>query len=189
MHPFHLSQVIYFGIIILVIAALFIFEKLSKRSLPKATIIVYSLTSLLLVSIVVSIYFFMLHDYSLLFPANYFQPHNYLFAVFALLILVNIYSKQGSDISAFNQKNKLLLCCSLIMLVLLMVVPTSEKIADYYHRSQASEMLGMDDEMIDTAITHDVSSCRENPEYRKTYQIFDCEIEGSRVYYMYAKNT
>src|SRR5699024_10176657 len=64
----------------------------------------------------------------------------------------------------------------------------SEKIADVYHYYQAEKILNGEED-IEVALTNDVSSCRENTEYRKDYQLFECEWEGSRVYYAFAKNT
>lgn len=189
MHPFHLSQAIYFGAIIIFIGVLFLCEKISKRRIPKTKIFVYSLTIVLLMSFVISLYFYIRYDYSLIFPADYFQPHDYLFAVFALIILGSKISQKDQDISKLTQKGKFLFCSSLVLIILIMVVPTSEKIADNHQYRKAEEVLAEGENNINVAITHDVSSCRENPEYRKTYQAFYCEAEGSRVYYMFAKNT
>lgn len=189
MHPFHLSQAIYFGAIIIFIGVLFMYEKISKRNIPKTKIFVYSLTIVLLMSFVISFYFYIRYDYSLVFPADYFQPHNYLFAIFALIILGSKFSQKDQESPKLTRKDKFLFCCSLVLIILIMVVPTSEKVADNHQYRKAEEVLAEEENNINAAITHDVSSCRENPEYRKTYQAFYCGAEGSRVYYMFAKNT
>src|SRR5699024_4481913 len=110
MHPFHLSQAIYFGIIIVFITVLFVYDKMSKNDIPKSKIIIYSLTIVLVLIILISVYFYIRYDYSLIFPADYYQPHNYLFVLLALFIFGSIFKQKGLDDSKLTLKDKALLC-------------------------------------------------------------------------------
>src|SRR5699024_5265477 len=134
-------------------------------------------------------YFYIRYDYSLFFPAYYFQSHDYIIAIFALIILGTKFSQQRLDDPKSTKQDKILICSSLVLITLMIVVPTSEKIADHYQYQKAEDILTAAESEVDAVITHDVSSCRENPAYRKTYQTFECELEGGRMYYMFAKNT
>src|SRR5699024_7710689 len=118
---------------------------------------VYSLTIVFFVSFLVSFYFYLKYDYSLFFPAYYFQSHDYLFVVFALIILGTKFSQQGLNSLNTTKRDKLLISISLVLITLMIAVPTSEKIADHYQYRKAEEILTTDENDIDAVITHDVS--------------------------------
>ncbi|WP_179134593.1 hypothetical protein [Oceanobacillus timonensis] len=149
-------------------------------------IFIYSLIIVFLMCLVISVYFYIKYDYFLFFPVDYFQSHDYIFAALAFIIFGKIFSQKDLKLT---KKDNILICCCLTLIVLIAVVPTSEKAVDNYQYHKAEKILAEEENHFNAAITYGVSSCRENAEYRKTYQIFECEADASRLYYMFVNNT
>src|SRR5699024_1534910 len=191
MHPFFLSQTLYQSFMIVFILSLIFYEKMIKKDkLEKTKISVNFMTAITLLGLIVSVFFFFMHDYSLTFPADYFQMHNYMILIFSFLLFGSIYVKHGFEYRSLNKRNKIILFISLFYItMMLVIIPTSEKIFDWYQYKKANDTFAETFEGdIDAFITNSVSSCRENPPYQKTYLIFDCIMTDSKDYYVFAKN-
>src|SRR5690625_3851200 len=80
------------------------YEKMIKKDkLEKTKISVNFMTAITLLGLIVSVFFFFMHDYSLTFPADYFQMHNYMILIFSFLLFGSIYVKHGFEYRSLNK--------------------------------------------------------------------------------------
>lgn len=190
MHPFYLGQVVYTVIIVIWLIILITYEKvIAKKRFEKTKIMINVMTLILLLSLFISIVFFLMYDYSLIFPFDYYQPHNYLFLAFAIILFISIYGRKGMDVTTIRQRDKVTLNITLFyMIMLLIFIPTYEKVFDRFQYIKASYSFEETEQGIDVNITNDMTSCREFAPYRKSYQTFECVMGKSRDYFVFAKN-